>query len=63
MNKLIHAYRMRGHLIADTNPIRQRRKHKSDLELSYFSLDETDFDTEFECAKEIYLEKGNLKQF
>ena len=38
--KLIHAYRSRGHLIAQTNPIRQRRQHKADLELDYFNLSE-----------------------
>ncbi len=59
--KLIHAYRTRGHLIADTNPIRQRRVHKSDLELNYFNLSETDFDTEFNCATDIQLEKTTLK--
>ena len=43
--KLIHAYRSRGHLISKTNPIRQRRIHKSDLELGYFNLSENDFAT------------------
>jgi 2-oxoglutarate dehydrogenase E1 component len=61
VTKLIHAYRTRGHLIAKTNPIRQRRKHKSDLELSYFNLTEKDFETEFECAKDIKLPKSKLK--
>ncbi|MDC0036703.1 2-oxoglutarate dehydrogenase E1 component [bacterium] len=58
--KLIHAYRTRGHLISDTNPIRQRRKHKADLSLSYFNLSEDDFETEFACAVEIKLEKTTL---
>ena len=31
--KLIHAFRSRGHLISDTNPVRERRKHKADLTL------------------------------
>ena len=59
--KLIHAYRSRGHLIADTNPIRQRRSHKADLELSYFNLSESESTETFNCAKEISLEKSSLK--
>lgn len=44
--KLITAYRNRGHLLSDTNPVRERRKHKADLELDYFDLSEEDLDTE-----------------
>jgi 2-oxoglutarate dehydrogenase E1 component len=60
--KLIHAYRSRGHLISQTNPIRQRRQHKADLELGYFNLSEADFDTVFECASEIKLPPSTLAQ-
>ena len=60
--KLIHGYRSRGHLIAQTNPVRKRRQHKSDLELSYFNLDESDFDTEFDCGNEIKIGKSSLKK-
>ncbi|RAP26164.1 2-oxoglutarate dehydrogenase E1 component, partial [Candidatus Marinamargulisbacteria bacterium SCGC AG-343-D04] len=59
--KLIHGYRSRGHLIADTNPVRQRRKHKSDLELGYFGLKESDFETEYESGSEINCGKAKLK--
>ncbi|MBH38464.1 2-oxoglutarate dehydrogenase E1 component [bacterium] len=59
--KLIHAYRSRGHLIAKTNPIRQRRQHKADLELDYFNLSEDDFETRFDCAQEIKLPPSSLK--
>ena len=59
--KLIHAYRSRGHLIAHTNPIRQRRQHKADLELDYFNLSEDDFETTFDCAQEIKLPPSSLK--
>lgn len=51
--KLIQGYRSRGHLIANTNPIRKRRIHKSDLELSYFGLTEDDLNQSFESGKEI----------
>ena len=56
--KLINAYRTRGHLIADTNPIRQRRTHKSDLSLSYFNLSEEDLGTTFSCSKDLGLKKA-----
>jgi 2-oxoglutarate dehydrogenase E1 component len=58
--KLIHAFRSRGHLIANTNPIRERRRHKADLELSYFNLSESDFDTRVSCGAEIGLENATL---
>jgi 2-oxoglutarate dehydrogenase E1 component len=59
--KLIEGYRTRGHLIAETNPVRKRRQHKSDLELSYFGLSESDMDTEFEAGKELGLGKVSLR--
>jgi 2-oxoglutarate dehydrogenase E1 component len=59
--KLIEGYRTRGHLIANTNPVRKRRHHKADLELSYFGLSEADMDTEFEAGKELGLGKTSLR--
>ena len=58
--KLINAYRARGHLVANTNPIRPRRKHKADLEISYFQLDEEDMETEFDAGREIMLGRAKL---
>ena len=58
--KLIQGYRSRGHLIANTNPIRKRRTHKSDLELDYFGLSEEDLNEEFESGKEIGIGKASL---
>src|SRR5690242_9707774 len=43
--KMIRAYRKRAHLIADTNPIRQRKDRRPELDLKYFDLDETDLNT------------------
>ena len=61
VSKLINAYRTRGHLISETNPVRVRRKHKADLSLSYFNLSESDLSTTFEAGKEIGLPNATLK--
>ena len=60
--KLIQGYRSRGHLIANTNPIRTRRLHKSDLELDYFGLTEADLDKPFELGSEISLGTATLRE-
>src|ERR1700749_3665619 len=39
---LIDGYRGRGHLFAKTNPVRGRRQHLPNLELSNFKLSEAD---------------------
>src|SRR5829696_4452953 len=35
---LIYAYREKGHLVAKTNPIRERKDRGANLELKYFGL-------------------------
>src|SRR5665647_1159703 len=45
--QLIIAYRNKGHLLAKTNPIRERKDRKANLDLSYFGLDENDLNTQF----------------
>lgn len=47
---LIKAYRSRGHLLADTNPIRTRKDRNPRLTLKDYGLAETDLDTVFESA-------------
>jgi 2-oxoglutarate dehydrogenase E1 component len=59
--KLIHGYRARGHLISNTNPIRERRIHAADLELGYFGLSEADLDTEFNAGKDIKIGRATLR--
>lgn len=49
--KLIDAYRTRGHLFTETNPVRDRRVHAPNLELSNFGLSDSDLNTVFESAK------------
>ena len=60
VSKLIDAYRTRGHLIADTNPVRERRQHKADLQLNYFNLSDQDMNQEFEAGREIGLKNATL---
>ncbi len=45
--QLILDYRNKGHLVAKTNPIRERKDRKANLELSNFGLNESDLDTQF----------------
>ncbi|MTI39984.1 2-oxoglutarate dehydrogenase E1 component [Fulvivirga lutimaris] len=59
---LIHAYRSRGHLKSDTNPVRQRRDHNVKLSYKDFGLTDADLNTEFEVGAEIGIGKASLKK-
>ncbi|MCZ2459142.1 MAG: 2-oxoglutarate dehydrogenase E1 component [Chitinophagales bacterium] len=59
---LILAYRRKGHLIADTNPIRKRKDRGANLELRYFGLSENDLNTEFESGKFLGLGRTTLQK-
>ncbi len=58
---LIHAYRKKGHLIADTNPIRPRKDRHAHLKLEDFGLEKADLDTSFQAGSEVGLGKATLK--
>ncbi len=60
VRNLIYAFRSRGHLISDTNPVRPRRKHVARLELKDFGLNESDLKTEFTIGEELGLGKTSL---
>ncbi len=60
--QLIQAYRKKGHLVAKTNPIRERKDRHARLELSHFGLSDADLDTEFEAGKFILSGKKPLKE-
>lgn len=45
--ELIHAYRSRGHLAADTDPLSYKVRHHPDLELSSYGLTVWDLDRNF----------------
>lgn len=60
--KLILEYRRKGHLIAKTNPIRERKDRHAHLDLKYFSLEEKDLENEFYAGKFVGLGKTTLKK-
>ncbi len=60
--RLILGYRNKGHLIADTNPIRKRKNRGANLELSFFGLSNDDLDKTFEAGNLLGLGKATLQQ-
>lgn len=60
--KLIHAYRSRAHLKADTNPVRTRKDRKPRLDISDFNLTEEDLQKQFKIGGEIGLENASLQE-
>ena len=58
---LINAYRQRGHLFTETNPVRQRRKYSPTLDLENYGLADSDLDTVFEAGSEIGIGKATLR--
>ena len=59
--QLIQGYRKKGHLLAKTNPIRERKNRSANLELSNFGLEDKDLNTEFFAGKFLGLERATLK--
>jgi 2-oxoglutarate dehydrogenase E1 component len=60
--QLIDAYRKKAHLIARTNPIRERKDRGANLELKYFNLTHGDLDTEFIAGKFAGLGTASLQK-
>lgn len=59
--RLIRAYRKKGHLVAKTNPIRERKDRYARLELSNFGLSEADLNTGFVAGKYVGMENAPLR--
>lgn len=60
---LIDAYRSRGHMFTNTNPIRERRHYEPTLDIENFGLTEEDLNQTFNSATEIGIETAaTLKQ-
>ncbi len=49
--QLILAYRKKGHLVAKTNPIRERKDRHVNLALNNFGLNDADLSVEFDAGK------------
>ncbi|MFT4969948.1 MAG: 2-oxoglutarate dehydrogenase E1 component [Chitinophagales bacterium] len=60
--QLVEAYRNKGHLIADTNPIRQRKDRKAHLDLVDFGLSDKDLKTEFFVGELVGIGKSSLEK-
>jgi 2-oxoglutarate dehydrogenase E1 component len=59
--RLIRSYRKKGHLVATTNPIRERKDRYARLELSNFGLSDADLQTTFAAGKFIGMENASLQ--
>ncbi len=59
--QLIQAYRKKGHLIAKTNPIRERKDRRANLGLENFGLSDSDLTKSFEAGKFLGMQGSTLK--
>ncbi|HEY0433785.1 MAG TPA: hypothetical protein VGC95_07935, partial [Chitinophagaceae bacterium] len=59
--RLILGYRNKAHLIANTNPIRQRKDRGANLDLSFFGFSENDLDREFNAGNLVGLGRTALR--
>ncbi|MFN5422115.1 MAG: 2-oxoglutarate dehydrogenase E1 component, partial [bacterium] len=60
--RLILGYRNKGHLIANTNPIRKRKDRKANLDLAFFGLSEGDMSSTFYAGNLIGLGTVTLSE-
>ncbi|MEB3037488.1 hypothetical protein, partial [Capnocytophaga ochracea] len=60
--RLILGYRNKGHLLAKTNPIRERKDRGANLDLSFFGLGEADMNTVYQAGNLIGLGAATLQQ-
>ncbi len=58
---MIGGYRGRGHLFAQTNPVRERRKYFPGKELETFGLSNADLDTVFNAGVEVGMGPAKLR--
>lgn len=59
---LVRAYRARGHLLSNTNPIGGRKDRNPQLELADFNLSNADLDTVFEAGTEVFGRPATLRE-
>src|SRR6266542_6077968 len=59
--RMILGYRNKGHLIAKTNPIRERKDRGANLDLGFFGFTEADLDKNFNAGNLIGLGATSLR--
>ncbi|MBL7707714.1 MAG: 2-oxoglutarate dehydrogenase E1 component, partial [Chitinophagaceae bacterium] len=59
--RMILGYRNKGHLIAKTNPIRERRDRDANLNLAFFGLEEADLGKTFHVGERLGLGATSLQ--
>ncbi len=59
---LIQSYRKKAHLVAKTNPIRERKDRGANLDLKYFGLSDADLSQNFAAGQFIGLPDASLQQ-
>lgn len=59
--RMILGYRNKGHLIAKTNPIRERKDRNANLTLAFFGLAEEDLEKTFQVGERLGLGATQLK--
>src|SRR3954464_15344808 len=59
--RMILGYRNKGHLIAETNPIRKRKDRGANLDLGFFGFTEEDMDKTFQAGNLIGLGPTSLR--
>jgi 2-oxoglutarate dehydrogenase E1 component len=62
VRNLIQAYRSRGHLLAKTNPIRERKDRIALLNLDFFRLSEADMDKTFQSGISLFQRPATLRE-
>lgn len=62
VEKLIHAYRVHGHLAAKFDPLAEPRPEVRDLELNYYDLSNEDLDLQFSAPGLISKPKASLRE-
>lgn len=60
--RMILGYRNKGHLLADTNPVRKRRDRGANLDIRDFKFTEADLGKVFGAGRMIGLENATLQQ-
>lgn len=62
VQSIIHGFRSRGHLKSTTNPIRDRRDRRPNLDLADYHLEESDLGKTFIAGEEIGMKNATLQQ-